>query len=257
MKPLPISPRILTAAALLILPPLTMPQARTDPSQSHSFKTTLTRTVEARYLLFLPRGYDADPDRRWPLILFLHGAGERGDDLQRVAVHGPPRVVREKPDLPFVVVSPQCPSGQRWDDATVLALLDHIIASQRVDPDRVCLTGLSMGGYGTWSLGLRHPERFAAIAPICGGGEPILLLLPDATRQAALRRLPVWAFHGAKDPVVPLAESERMIEALKRFGTRDVRLTVYADAAHDSWTETYANPELYAWFLRQNRSDFR
>jgi predicted peptidase len=110
-----------------------------------------------------------------------------------------------------------------------------------------------MGGYGTWSLGLTHPDRFAAIAPICGGGDPLKALLPDPTKVEAMKSLPVWAFHGAKDPVVRLVESERMVDALKRAGVREVQLTVYPEAQHDSWTETYANPKLYEWFLQHQR----
>ena len=107
-----------------------------------------------------------------------------------------------------------------------------------------------MGGYGTWSLGLRNPERFAAIAPICGGGDYLPVLLPAQGKQAALKRLPVWAFHGAKDSIVPLSETERMVNALKRAGNQNVKLTVYPEADHDSWTESYQNQELFDWMLQ-------
>jgi predicted peptidase len=114
-----------------------------------------------------------------------------------------------------------------------------------VDPDRVYLTGLSMGGYGTWSLAAAHPERFAAIVPICGGGNPA-----DAAKLASL---PVWVFHGAKDPTVPLERSKEMVEAIKSAGGNP-RFTIYPEAGHDSWTETYNNPELYQWLLEQKKS---
>ncbi len=123
-------------------------------------------------------------------------------------------------------------------------LLDKIIAEDRVDADRVYLTGLSMGGYGTWDWAIQSPDRFAAIAPICGGGNP------DKVR--AIRSMPVWVFHGAKDPTVPIAESEKMVKALKKAGS-NVKFTVYPEAGHDSWTETYNNPELYKWFLSHKR----
>ena len=110
-----------------------------------------------------------------------------------------------------------------------------------------------MGGYGAWDLGLSYPEKFAAIAPICGGGEMISLLLSSREKGQALKTLAVWAFHGAKDPVVPLEESERMVEAVKKAGVREVKFTVYPEAGHDSWTETYQNPELYLWFLEHQR----
>lgn len=242
----------LAGAACLGFSPL-MSQTPDTVQQPKSFEKTVSRTLAARYLLFLPQGYEQDTSRTWPLILFLHGAGERGDDLWLVAKHGPPKVVREQPDFPFILVSPQCPAGQRWSDEVLLALLDEVLAAHRVDPTRVYLTGLSMGGYGTWSLGLAHPERFAAIVPICGGGDPIRVMLGDPARAQALRSLPVWAFHGAKDPVVRLEESERMVAALKRAGNPHVKLTVYPEAQHDSWTDTYNNPELYRWLLSHQR----
>lgn len=242
-------PALLVLAATLPV----MSQTAENGQHARSFTQTLTETVRTRYLLFLPQGYAEDPARKWPLMVFLHGAGERGDDLDLVAKHGPPKQVKEAPDFPFILVSPQCPAGKRWSDTVVLALMDEVIANFRVDPARVYLTGLSMGGYGTWSLGVTHPERFAAIAPICGGGDVVKILLTEPDKVRALRSLPVWAFHGGKDPVVPVAESERMVDALKRFGAREVKLTVYPEAQHDSWTETYQNPELYDWFLSHRR----
>lgn len=233
---------------------------------SHTFETRLTRAVTYGYLRHLPTGYDAAADRRWPLLLFLHGAGERGDDLQLVAKHGPPKLLAATAALiapeasaaprlaeNFIVISPQCPAGEIWDDEAVLALLDAVTAELRVDRARVYLTGLSMGGYGTWSLALKHPERFAAIAPICGGGRLLEILISQGPRREAIQALPVWAFHGARDPRVPVVESERMVEALRRAGAHEVELTVYPEATHDSWTETYANAELYAWLLRHRR----
>jgi predicted peptidase len=248
----------LSLVAGLLAPSLPMlmaqnPQNPLQLQQEKSFEGKITRSAEVRYLLFLPQGYAESASQEWPLILFLHGAGERGTDLAQVARHGPPRIVADRPELPFIVVSPQCPSGQRWDSDVLLALLDEVQRQYRVDPKRVYLTGLSMGGYGTWNLGLAHPERFAAIAPICGGGDRLLLLLGDPRKRKALQSLPVWAFHGAKDPVVRLEESENMVNALRQIGATNVQLTVYPDAQHDSWTETYANPKLYDWFLQHTR----
>lgn len=227
----------------------------------HRFERTLTRTVGYKYLLALPTGYATDREWRWPLLLFLHGSGERGDDVWLVAKHGPPKLLRAGGDDPatkqlaenFIVVSPQCPKGRWWDSEAVLALLDEIEASHRVDPERVYLTGLSMGGFGTWDLAMAHPERFAAIAPICGGGQFASVFLSNLNKRQQLRSLGVWAFHGGQDKTVPMAESERMIALLKRFEVADVQLTVYPDAGHDSWTVTYDNPELYAWLLRHVR----
>jgi predicted peptidase len=201
-------------------------------------------TVTFDYLLYLPKDYDRQES--WPLLLFLHGAGERGDDLELVKRHGPPKLIAEGQDFPFIVVSPQCPKDQRWQPVELAALLDEIVEKHNVDEDRIYVTGLSMGGYGTWALASYLPKRLAAIVPICGGGE---------THWArGFAHLPVWAFHGAKDTAVPLERSEQMIEALKKRGG-DPKLTVYPEAEHDSWTEAYANPEIYEWLLQQRRTE--
>lgn len=196
-----------------------------------------------RYLLYLPPGYDQDR-QAWPLLLFLHGSGERGRHLSRVKRHGPPHLLQEGMQLPFIVVSPQCPEGETWSVAFLDRLLDHAQGRYRVDPDRIYVTGLSLGGYGTWALAEAFPERFAAIAPVCGGGDP--------SRAAALKRLPVWVFHGEKDLLVPVRESEEMVAALREAGG-NVRFTAYPDKGHDCWTVTYENPELYRWLLEQKR----
>jgi len=211
------------------------------------------REFTARFLLYLPEGYQEKKESKWPLIIFLHGAGERGDNLNRVKVHGPPKLVEQGKEFPFIIVSPQCPKKQRWDDAMLTILLDHICKEYRVDTSRLYLTGLSMGGYGSWSLGMALCDRFAAIAPICGGGSFIDVYNASGAKGKALRSLGVWAFHGAKDTVVPISESEKMVEALRKFGHPDPKLTIYPDARHDSWTKTYDNPELYQWFLKNRR----
>jgi predicted peptidase len=205
---------------------------------------TVTVPVEIRYLEALPAGYKADATKRWPLVVFLHGSGERGDELRKVAKHGPPKLVEAGREFPFILVSPQCPAGQWWDVAALDAWLDELVRNYRVDTDRIYLTGLSMGGFGTWSWAQRTPGRFAAIAPVCGGGDP--------AQAGKLKDLPVWAFHGAKDPTVALAKTEEMIAAIDAAGG-EPRVTIYPEAAHDSWTEAYANDGLYAWMLAQKR----
>ena len=207
----------------------------------------------ARFLLYLPEGYQDKRESKWPLMLFLHGAGERGDNLNKVKAHGPPKLVEKGQKFPFIIVSPQCPKDQRWDDAMLTVLLDHVCKEYRVDTSRLYLTGLSMGGYGSWSLGMALCDRFAAIAPICGGGSFIDVYNASGAKGKALRSLGVWAFHGAKDTVVPISESEKMVEALRKFGHPAPKLTIYPDARHDSWTKTYDNPELYQWFLKYQR----
>jgi predicted peptidase len=214
--------------------------------QEHMFEAQITKTVRLNYLLFLPKGYGEDQQQKWPLILFLHGAGERGDDLELVKIHGIPKIAEQREDFPFIAVSPQCSKFSWWTaelDA-LNALLDEVMKEYAVDTDRIYLTGLSMGGFGTWLLAMAYPERFAAIAPICGGGDP--------QKAFILKDVPTWVFHGAQDQTVPLERSEEMVNALKECGG-DVRFTVYPEAGHDSWTETYDNPELYEWFLKHKR----
>jgi predicted peptidase len=224
-----------------------------SPQMVKHFRFTKTQSAELDYLLFLPKGYDAGAEKRWPMILFLHGAGERGTNVWQVAVHGPPKNVATHPDFPFIVVSPQCPADHVWSKEVLLGLLNEITAAYAVDTRRIYLTGLSMGGYGTWDLGLAHPKKFAAIVPICGGGQTLSVLLVSPDKVSALKTLGVWAFHGAKDPVVSPSESQRMVDALKKAGVEDVKLTVYPEAGHDSWTESYNNPELYDWLLKHQR----
>jgi predicted peptidase len=214
-----------------------------------------TGTVRANYLLFLPKDYDARGGKRWPTIVFLHGSGERGTNVWRTTIHGPTKFIKTHPDFPFILITPQCPKGEKWSDEIVLGILDSVSAKYAVDTNRVYLTGLSMGGYGTWSLATTFPERFAAVAPICGGEGSIgaIMSLFDKTKGSALKKLPVWAFHGAKDNDVPVQESERMVKLLKDAGNPNVKLTIYPNAMHNSWTETYNNPELYEWFLKFSR----
>jgi predicted peptidase len=203
-----------------------------------------TIKIELEYLLYLPKDYDQKES--WPLLLFLHGAGERGEDLNKVKFHGPPKLIAAGKEFPFIVVSPQCPTRSRgWQPFELSALLDDLTQKYKVDKDRLYVTGLSMGGFGTWALAAYSPDRFAALVPICGGGDP------NTARRFA--HVPIWVFHGAKDPTVPLSASERMVEALKKAGVTP-KFTVYPDAGHDSWTEAYNNPELYEWLLQQKRT---
>lgn len=198
--------------------------------------------TEVDCLVYLPAEYDS-ATHKWPLILFLHGAGQRGDDLELVKKHGLPRRIGEGADFPCLVVSPQCRS-HAWDAEALSALLDSLIERYEVDADRVYVTGLSMGGFGTWMLATHCPERFAAIAPLCGGG--------DASQANRLKDLPIWAFHGAQDDVIPVEATREMVAAVEAVGG-SVRFTEYPDAKHDCWTQTYNNPELTSWLLRHKR----
>lgn len=213
-----------------------------DPAGQNAATLETQVKVQMDYLLYLPKDYEKQES--WPLLLFLHGSGERGDDLELVKKHGPPKLIAAGKEFPFIVVSPQCRKDRRWEPIELTALLDDLSNRYKIDLDRICVTGLSMGGFGTWQLASFAPNRLAAIAPICGGGEVYW------TRS--FTHLPVWAFHGGKDTGVPLERSQEMIDALKKKGG-DPKLTVYPEAGHDSWTETYDNPALYEWLLEQRR----
>jgi predicted peptidase len=200
--------------------------------------------VTMKYLLYLPKGYEQKAS--WPLLLFLHGLGERGDDLNQVRNIGVAKMIKSGWDFPLVVVSPQCPKTEQWwKPAKLTVLLDEIVEKHKIDQDRIYVTGLSMGGFGTWALATFTPNRFAAIIPICGRGDP--------ANAKNIAHIPTWVFHGAKDPVVPLEAAETMVEALRKNGG-NVRFTVYPEAKHDAWTQTYANPQVYKWLLQQKRT---
>ncbi len=210
-------------------------------------KFSFNITFQMEYLLFLPESYAQSTNQKFPLILFLHGAGERGSDLDSVKRHGIPKIVETNPDFPFIAVSPQCPDDSWWTSElhTINGLIEEVVEKYQVDTSRIYLTGLSMGGFGTWSLASMYPERFAAIAPVCGGGEVRQIL-------RSLVEMPIWTFHGQKDDVIPFSRSEEIVTTLKKHGS-SIKFTIYPEARHDSWTKTYDNPELYKWFLKHSR----
>lgn len=222
--------------------------------QACSFSGKVEKRVSLKYLLYLPKGYDEGNEQKWPLVLFLHGMGERGDDLELVKRHGIPKIIEQGKDFPFIAVSPQCPLESVWymELDALHGLLRAVIDKYRVDTSRIYLTGLSMGGFGSWHLAATYPRMFAAVVPICGGTIPAIGF-PE--RIKVLKDIPIWAFHGAKDETVPLQKSQELIDVLRRHGG-NVRFTVYPEAGHDSWTQTYDNPELYEWLLQQKNEDF-
>lgn len=208
---------------------------------------------EHGYVVYVPKDYSAE--RKWPTIVFLHGSGERGTDNRKQISVGLGPEIRKRPDFPFLVVFPQCedrrafavhawaphkPDGQR-----ALAILEDVIRDFSVDEDRLLLTGVSMGGFGTFRWLSEMPNRWAGAAPICGGGDP--------KWAATLKSTPIWAFHGSADPIVPARLSRLMIESIRDSGG-DARLTEYPGVRHDSWIQAYAEDELYRWMGERNRS---
>lgn len=225
-------------SAMIINPIFSQQEKQT----AHNFEREVKLTLSANYLLYLPKDY-SESDKDFPLVLFLHGAGERGTDIEKVKTHGLPKLINQGKDFPFIVVSPQCPDNIFWNIDILIALLNDVVAKYRVDTNRIYVTGLSMGGHGTWELAMRQTNRFAAIAPVCGWA--------DTSKACSIAHIPIWVFHGAKDVVVPIAASEQMVDKLKSCGA-NVKFTVYPEANHDAWTETYNNEELYKWFLEQS-----
>jgi predicted peptidase len=231
----------------------TAAQVATTRMEAKTFTSTGTKPIKVEYLLYLPKGYQTNSTTRWPLMIYLHGAGERSDNVFGVTWHGPPKLVRQGHNPPFIIVAPLCPPKQWWGDTKLLHLLNAVEKEYRVDTNRVYLTGMSMGGSGTWSLGLTQAKRFAAIAPICGNVSPNFLKKLTPEQIEAIKSLPVWAFHGAKDTTALPAASEQMVKALMTMGSTNVFFTKYSNADHDSWTETYKSQGFYQWLLKQKR----
>ena len=197
------------------------------------------KEVIMRYWQFVPKGYNGK--KNFPLMLFLHGAGERGDNLDKVKQWGPPKLVGKRKDFPFVVISPQCPRGTWWKVEGLYQLVNHVAGSLKIDRRRMYVTGLSMGGFGSWQLMDRYPKLFAAGVPICGGGK--------AGSAKNLVDIPIWAFHGDADGVVKADLSKLMIKAIEKAGGKKARLTLYPGVGHNSWSRAYANEEVYRWLL--------
>jgi predicted peptidase len=207
-------------------------------------KTKIVRKTTLNYLLWLPADYKKDKSKTFPVMIFLHGSGERGENLDLVKKNGPPSFVENRPDFPFILVSPQCPEGTWWEIGDQQVMLEKLLDKYRIDRSRIYLTGLSMGGFGTWAWACKYPDQFAAIAPVCGGG--------DAIFADKLKNVPVWAFHGEADPVVPVKLSVEMVEAVNANGG-SAKITVYPGVGHDSWINAYNDQELYKWLLSNRK----
>jgi predicted peptidase len=225
---------------------------------------TPAKDRQLKYRLMLPKDYSFTGTETYPLVLFLHGAGERGDDNSKQLVHGTKEFAKDenRAKYPCFVVVPQCPDGKKWvevdwtldshkqpeEESVSLELTRGLLANLqkvfRIDPKRIYVTGLSMGGFGTWDMITRTPDEFAAAVPICAGA--------DETLAGRVAKLPIWAFHGDKDGVVKVERSRRMIAAIEKAGGTP-KYTEYPGVGHDSWTQTYANPEVLAWMFAQKR----
>lgn len=251
------------AKQLSAQPPTATPSA-TDNWQSllepREFSDEQGKTL--KYRLMKPADYH--PNKKYPLVVFLHGAGERGDDNVAQLKHGVKNFASDehRKQYPCFVLVPQCPAGEKWVNVDwsssksdmptdpsqslklTMAIVQSMIENSGVDRTRIYVTGLSMGGYGTWDALSRYSEWIAAAAPICGGGDP--------TQVEKFASVPIWAFHGGKDEIVRPERSRQMIEALKKIGV-EAKYTEYESAGHDSWTATYADPAFHQWLFAQRR----
>jgi predicted peptidase len=200
-----------------------------------------------QYMLIFPAAYTQDSNQ-WPLILFLHGSSLRGNNLDLVKEYGPTWVSEQRNEFPFVVLAPQCPDNADWINMPdiIMALLDDVLKKYRIDQDRVYLTGMSLGGRGAWVLALKHPKYFAAFAPIAAATQTI----PESWDNKLLS-LPIWAFHGDKDNVVPLENDKALIDAFRKQGGTP-RFTILHGQGHYI-AGIYKNEELYDWFLSKTR----
>jgi len=225
---------------------------KTGVMTSQKIQNRLTIAVKGEYLLFLPETY-GQPNKRFPLILFLHGSGESGTDLNKVKKIGIPRVAPLRKNFPFIVLAPQCPKGVWWTDTgmiiRVMAMLDEVCNKYNVDRDRIYLTGLSMGGFGTWTLLEQFPNRFAAAAVVCGSGGNRYL-------AGRMRNVPIRIYHGGKDKRVSIMNSQMMNSVLKKVGA-NVKLIVYPKMGHSIWSRVYTSDDFYDWLLKQKKGTVR
>lgn len=247
---------------------LTWPAGARQDGEMFQSRSIAIGASKYQYRVFAPKGWSKN--KKWPVILFLHGAGERGEDnLAQTRVGIGPAILRQQESLPLIVVMPQCPKNRWWTEPEMQSLavktLDQAAKEFNADAKRTYLTGLSMGGYGAWILAASNSNRFAALAVVCGGVKPPQrIAVPEAKSAllssadpygavaAKIGKTPVWVFHGGADPVVPVSESRKMVEALKASGG-NARYNEYEGVSHNSWDKAYAEPELFPWLLLQRR----
>jgi predicted peptidase len=196
------------------------------------------------YYLYFPKEYEAQEKKDFPILLFLHGGGEAGETLTTLKHNGPPKLIAEGKDFPFLILAPQNPhSKQWWNTRAVKQLLDTVVTNHRVDEKRIYLTGLSRGGGAAWEMAVHYPETFAAMAVVCG-------MAPLPYASWINKEMPIWVFHGEKDASIPVSESENMVVKLREMGY-DVTFTKYPDVGHNAWNKAYTTDALYDWFVAQ------
>ncbi|NOV01089.1 carboxylesterase family protein [Paenibacillus planticolens] len=212
------------------------------PINHRRLNKEIIKRVDMGYQLFVPSSYEEKPDKKWPLIMFLHGIKKRGDDIHLLDGYGLTWMAEKQSDFEFFVLTPQCPELSSWpyERDALVALLDEICNTFRVDSEKIYLTGFSMGGNGAWDLAAHYPDRFAAVAPLAGWF--------DVQKAHLLKELPVWTFHGEDDDVVSIQGSKMMVEALRQVGA-EVAFTTFPGLKHAIMDEVYGNRELFDWFL--------
>jgi predicted peptidase len=238
--------------------------AEADKYESVQMMKAQVGDQKLQYLVQSPRG--EKPKDGWPLMLFLHGYGECGDDIAKVKKHGPPKLTETFDELSgCVIISPQCPLNSWWRVEVLKALVDEVLEARGdIDRKRLYVSGLSMGGYGIWSFVSHHPSYFAAAIPICGGGDPFRLPANRPPRKSGItnefdshglqqaNKLPLWTFHGTKDSSVPILETKMLVETLEGAGSKVVEFTSYDGAGHvEAWEKAYDSQETWKWLFSQ------
>ena len=260
MRRMKLIARLTSLFALLAAPALAAPKAK-ELTTAQTFTDAKGGTLN--YRIYVPP--NLDPSTKIPLVLFLHGAGERGNDNTKQVVHGVGDLIAySQNNEPAIVVAPQCPNGKKWVEvdwkakqhaspdqpseslALVFGLLKELEGKHPIDKDRLYVTGLSMGGYGTWDVIQRQPQRWAAAIPICGGGDARMRTVKP------IKSMPIWVFHGDADKAVPVSRSRDMMASLKQ-AKAIAKYTEYPDVGHNSWTPTYRNTEVLKWLFAQRR----
>ncbi len=209
-------------------------------------QTTVTENLS--YYLYYPKAYQKKTKEKFPLLLFLHGGGEAGDSLAAIKRNGPPKMIVEGKQFPFLILAPQNPYQKKWwNTRAVHQLLDTIIANNRIDKRRIYLTGLSRGGGAAWEMAVQYPDKFAAMAVVCG-------MAPLPYASWINKQMPIWVFHGEEDKSIPISESETMVKRLEQMGY-DIKFTRYPGVGHSSWIQAYQTEQLYDWFMKQKQAD--